>query len=57
VTECPGVPANILMRRKAWADKAAYDDTAQKLAGLFKENFKKYEKAVSPELAAVSAVS
>jgi phosphoenolpyruvate carboxykinase (ATP) len=52
VTECPNVPSDILVPRNAWADKAAYDATAQKLAGLFKENFKKYEAGASSDVKA-----
>ncbi len=37
-----GVPANVCNPRDAWADKAAYDTQARKLAGMFKDNFKKY---------------
>ncbi|CEG43480.1 phosphoenolpyruvate carboxykinase [Plasmopara halstedii] len=39
------IPENVLNPREAWNDKDAYDATAKKLAGMFKENFRKY---VSP---------
>jgi phosphoenolpyruvate carboxykinase (ATP) len=48
--ECPGVPREILAPRETWGDKSAYDATAQKLAGLFRENFKTYESGVSSEV-------
>jgi phosphoenolpyruvate carboxykinase (ATP) len=41
-TACPGVPAEILIPRHTWSDKASYDATARKLAGLFRDNFTKY---------------
>lgn len=54
VTECPGVPADILWPRDAWSDAAAYDTAARKLAGLFVENFKKYEAGVNEEVRTAS---
>ncbi|MGN6546775.1 MAG: phosphoenolpyruvate carboxykinase (ATP) [Aureliella sp.] len=45
---CPGVPDAILEPRRAWQSPAAYDQTAGKLAKLFKENFKKFEEHCAP---------
>ncbi len=43
-TSCAGVPAEILNPRNLWADKDEFDKVAMHLAGLFKQNFAKFEK-------------
>lgn len=51
-TSCPGVPSEIMDARNTWADKAAYDATAKKLATAFNKNFEKYADYATEELLA-----
>lgn len=41
-----GIPNEVLNPREAWADKAEYDETAKKLARMFRDNFKRFEAGV-----------
>jgi phosphoenolpyruvate carboxykinase (ATP) len=52
VTSAPNVPAEVLVPRNTWADKAAYDATAKKLAGLFVKNFEPYAAGSSEAIRA-----
>ena len=47
---CPGVPEGVLDPRSTWKDQRAYDEQARKLAAMFVENFKRFEKDVAPEV-------
>ena len=44
--EVPEVPAHLLSPRSTWADPAAYDAQARKLAAMFRENFEQYRSEV-----------
>lgn len=46
------VPSEVLNPRNTWSDKDAYDAQAQRLVGMFKENFKQFEENVSNEIKA-----
>ena len=55
-TSCPDVPATVLDPRGTWADKAAYDAQAAKLAKMFVENFKTNFADADPKVAAAGPV-
>jgi phosphoenolpyruvate carboxykinase (ATP) len=41
-----GVPSELLSPRGTWADPAAYDAQARKLAAMFRENFEQFRAEV-----------
>jgi phosphoenolpyruvate carboxykinase (ATP) len=53
-TSVPGIEPHLLYPMKTWKDKAAFDDTARKLVGMFQKNFAKYEQDVDPEVRAAA---
>ncbi len=50
ITKVSHVPSEILKPRDTWADKEAYDATARRLAGLFRDNFEKYADHCEPDV-------
>ncbi|MEF2070360.1 phosphoenolpyruvate carboxykinase [Consotaella aegiceratis] len=46
----PGVDSGILDPRSTWTDKNAYDAQAQKLVGMFRKNFSKFEAHVDSDV-------
>ncbi len=48
----PGVPDKVLMPQRAWTDRAAYHQAAERLAEQFHENFRKYADVASPAVRA-----
>ncbi|MBD3617640.1 MAG: phosphoenolpyruvate carboxykinase (ATP) [Gracilimonas sp.] len=49
-TECPNVPAEILLPRNTWDDPYEYDKQAEKLGKLFEKNFEKYKADSSEDI-------
>jgi phosphoenolpyruvate carboxykinase (ATP) len=50
--DVPGVPPALLDPRFTWDDKAAYDAQARKLVAMFRDNFKRFESHVAPDVLA-----
>jgi phosphoenolpyruvate carboxykinase (ATP) len=53
-TDVPGVDAGLLDPRSTWADPAAYDAQAAKLAAMFAENFAQYDSHVGEDVRAAA---
>jgi phosphoenolpyruvate carboxykinase (ATP) len=53
-TSVPGIEPHLLYPIKTWRDKAAFDETARKLVGMFQKNFVKYESHVDAEVRAAA---
>ena len=49
---CPGVPDGVLDPRSTWSNPQSYDEQAGKLARMFVNNFKTFEKDVAPSVKA-----
>ncbi len=47
---CPNVPADVLLPKNTWEDKAQFEETKTKLIKLFIDNFKKFEAGVNQEI-------
>jgi len=49
---CPDVPNALLIPRNTWPNEDEYDEMANKLVGLFRNNFKAYESYASDKIKA-----
>ena len=44
------MPSELLLPWNTWEDKAKYDETKEKLIGLFQKNFEQFEAGVNREI-------
>ncbi len=49
-TQCANVPTDVLTPKSTWEDQVAYEETAEKLARLFRENFGQYADGAGQEI-------
>jgi phosphoenolpyruvate carboxykinase (ATP) len=56
-TEVPGVPSDVLDPRETWVNKSDYDQSADRLAVLFSENFAQFEELTSKAICKAGPVS
>ena len=54
--EVPDGPAAVLNPLATWADGTEYDAAAAKLAGMFRENFRRFEAQVDDDVKAAGPV-
>lgn len=47
---CPNVPNAVFNPRGTWSDKAAYDEKAAHLAGIFNDNFSQYAEFATDDI-------
>jgi len=47
---CPDVPSEVLNPRETWDDPKAYDEQAQRLVGMFVENFAQFKNDLPAEV-------
>lgn len=57
ITQCAGIPSELLVPRNTWSDKSAFDATANKLAQLFTKNFATYAEGVREEVRGAGPVA
>ena len=52
--ECEGVPSEMLNPKNTWADKSAFEETAQNLANQFVKNFEQFADETSEDILAAA---